>query len=365
MPIERTHARTHARRAFTLIELLVVIAIIAVLIALLLPAVQAAREAARRAQCVNNLKQLGLGVHNYISANNCFPPLHANYSHIGGPPPGGAWPLGWAVALLPNLEQQQLFNAANQSFGCSDVPNTTVSFSKVATLTCPSESQATGPWQPSSWTNYAANFGGPASISAWSGPFVPMANSAAGTNSSYNNGNVGTVGVQSIIDGTSNTCMFSEKLIGLASGTPIYPSTSSQSRRVVFQVSSVTVTNDGGSAAQALQFMQACQNVPGTTGSYGNNKWSGAVWAGAHSGTLNFNAYDHVNTPNGLSCVDGNAQQPGDNTDALTANSNHSGGVNVGMADGSVKFIKSTINYVNWWALGTRAGGEVLSADAY
>src|SRR4051794_1301589 len=109
----------YRRGGFTLIELLVVIAIIAVLIALLLPAVQAAREAARRAQCVNNLKQLGLGVQNYLSTNDAFPPLLGNFGLNGNQPAstGGPWVLGWAVALLPYIEQQQLFNSANYSFG--------------------------------------------------------------------------------------------------------------------------------------------------------------------------------------------------------------------------------------------------------
>ena len=93
------------RRAFTLIELLVVIAIISVLIALLLPAVQAAREAARRAQCVNNLKQIGLALHNYISATNVLPPGRIN-SHIAGF--GNCW--GTYAQLLPQLEQQGIFN---------------------------------------------------------------------------------------------------------------------------------------------------------------------------------------------------------------------------------------------------------------
>src|SRR5882757_3742434 len=112
----RIRSRSIAR-GFTLIELLVVIAIIAVLIALLLPAVQAAREAARRAQCTNNLKQLGLAVHNYLSQQNTFPPLMGNISAAnnitGADPNGVSWPLDWTASLLPQLEQQPLYNALN------------------------------------------------------------------------------------------------------------------------------------------------------------------------------------------------------------------------------------------------------------
>src|SRR5438045_6645679 len=102
------------RRGFTLIELLVVIAIIAVLIALLLPAVQAAREAARRAQCVNNLKQLGLAVHNYVQQNNVLP-LQSMYPASADVSWG--WSYGWPLALLPNLEQGPVYNAMNFSTG--------------------------------------------------------------------------------------------------------------------------------------------------------------------------------------------------------------------------------------------------------
>src|SRR5262245_46168355 len=159
------------RRAFTLIELLVVIAIIAVLIALLLPAVQAAREAARRAQCVNNLKQIGLGLHNYVSVQSSFPPLAGNMWESGpAKPVMGDWPLGWAASLMPFMEQQQLANAANYSFGSNAVENyQTVCRARVATFICPSESVGQGPWLASSWMNYCANAGGPASMSTWSG----------------------------------------------------------------------------------------------------------------------------------------------------------------------------------------------------
>ncbi len=376
--------RPKIRRGFTLIELLVVIAIIAVLIALLLPAVQAAREAARRSQCVNNIKQMGLAIHNYISVNNCFPPVYTNYNRTGpaGPTAGGQWPLGWGVGILPSMEQQVLFNAANYSFGAQDGANMTLVNSKVATYICPSESQASGSWPGTpSWINYAANVGGPASIAAWTGPIVIMnangpSSPCAGTDcSQYNpntpgldgvNGNTGTVGLQGVTDGTTNTAMFSEKLIGLQ--TPanggIMPG-SSLAKRVIFQVSSITVNKDSGGPAEALAFYQACRAVPGTQQAAGTNFWNGACWAGSHSGTLRFNAYDHLNTPNGLSCQDGNAQAPGDVTDAITASSNHPGGVNVGMADGSVRFVKDTVSYQTWWALGSRNLSEVLSADSY
>ena len=261
------------RRGFTLIELLVVIAIIAVLIALLLPAVQAAREAARRAQCVNNLKQLGLGVHNYISTNNVFPPLMSNFANAGfGNPPagGGDWPLSWAVALLPFIEQQALYSASNTNWGAPQSQENTVSQTRVNALICPSESLAAGPWQPTAWCNYAANFGGPASISAWSGPMVMMANSTQGTCSCQVNSNIGSIGVQSVTDGTSNTCMFSERLVGVNAGAQ---NANSQNKlRVAFTIGS-TVT-DGGGPAQALAAMQACQQITGTTASVGDSRWS-------------------------------------------------------------------------------------------
>src|SRR5215831_11282272 len=154
------------RRGFTLIELLVVIAIIAVLIALLLPAVQAAREAARRAQCTNNLKQLGLGIHNYHQANNAFPPLWGNFG-VPAPPngpsgPAGEWPLGWGTAILPYIEQSPLFNSSNYSGGAFNVMNQqTVSATRIQTLICPSENVKLGPWIATTWTNYHASFGGP------------------------------------------------------------------------------------------------------------------------------------------------------------------------------------------------------------
>jgi prepilin-type N-terminal cleavage/methylation domain-containing protein/prepilin-type processing-associated H-X9-DG protein len=367
--------KVRIRRAFTLIELLVVIAIIAVLIALLLPAVQAAREAARRAQCVNNLKQLGLGIHNYHSTNNALPPLFGNF---GNPPngpsePGGPWPLGWAVFVCPYIEQQQTYNTANFGFGAFGVANiNTLSSIKINTLTCPSESLKQGPWIGSTWTNYHSNYGGPSSIASWSGPIVPFHSDPGnppnpGNSNGVESRNSGTFGFESVTDGTSNTALFSEKLIGLNGFVATAIPGTSNSKRVSFQLSQTVQWDVVGGAAQAVAFVQACKGVPSSATPTNPTQWTGAAWDGSHAGTLHFNAYDHFNTPNGLSCVASNTVggPPGGFNDAVTATSNHPGGVNVCMLDGSVKFIKDTIAIPTWWALGSRNQGEIISADAY
>ncbi|MHC5538758.1 H-X9-DG-CTERM domain-containing protein, partial [Singulisphaera rosea] len=127
------------------------------------------------------------------------------------------------------------------------------------------------------------------------------------------------------------------------------------------------VTADTGGSVQALAFVQSCRSLPGTTTTAGlvNDSWiGGAVWAGSHANTLRFNTHTHVNTPNGISCMAEN-YPPGQAIDAITVGSNHPGGVNACMADGSVRFFKDTIAIQTWWAVGTRAGGEVVSADSY
>ncbi len=205
---------------------------------------------------------------------------------------------------------------------------------------------------------------------AWSGPITPMATGGPGTNAlDYSNGNVGTHGISGITDGTSATVAFSEKLVGLSTTSAISPGSSGQALRAAFQVQ-VTVPADQGNAASALQVVQACNSLPSSTTSVpaGVNWYTGGVWSGSHGSTLRFNAYNHFNTPNGLTCIDtsqGDTQAPGDYSDALTATSNHPGGVNVGFCDGSVRFIKSSVNIQTWWAIGSRNNGEVVSADAF
>src|ERR1700678_338741 len=209
-------SRRHVSRGFTLIELLVVIAIIAVLIALLLPAVQAAREAAPRAQCTNNLKQLGLAAQNYLSATNAFPPLYTNFNlpgSLAGPnDSNGSWPLNWAVSLLPYMEQTAVYNSANWFYGAGDAPNlSTITAITISGLVCPSEDMGIGPWVSTNKANYRANFEGPPTLLSWSGPIVftppnsfitPWRLQQPSVYPSYTNGNITTVGMAGVTDGT-------------------------------------------------------------------------------------------------------------------------------------------------------------------
>jgi prepilin-type processing-associated H-X9-DG protein len=310
---------------------------------------------------------MGLGAHNYLSTNNVFPPIMGNWNLANASPAtpqvgSGTWPIGWAVSMLPYMEQTPLFNAVNFSNGSQDAPNTTVTYSKVGIYTCPSESLNQGPWVASSFINYAANVGGPASIASNSGIIVPMSGNAT-SNCQCGGANIGSFGTQGITDGTSNTAMISEKLVGPGGANTL--ANSPFAKRVLFNAPGATVTPDTGGAGEALKYYQACRSVPGTAVSLGSGNWNGAAWTGSHAGTYRFNAYQHMNTPNGLSCSTSTGEDPGNYTTAITAGSFHSGGVNIGMADGSVKFIKDSVNYVTWWALGSRNQGEVISSDAY
>jgi prepilin-type N-terminal cleavage/methylation domain-containing protein/prepilin-type processing-associated H-X9-DG protein len=373
------------RRAFTLIELLVVIAIIAVLIALLLPAVQSAREAARRLQCTNNVKQLGLAVHNYISQQNAFPPLYANINLVGTATPNSSTftiPLNWAVSLLPFIEQTPLSNSTNFSYGISDLPNyVTITLTKISALNCPSESLSVGPWVSTNMANYRANCQGPPTIASWSGPITIMqGNAAAGpsTGLANNLANQGTIGIQGVTDGTTNTAMFSERLIGTAGNgnstgmSTIGPGNSNLALRGFFGPLSIPILpmlDQGGKGiATAAAFVQACYATPGSQTMYSESGyWCGAAWDGGASWLLDFNAYDHWGTPNKLSCVSADSVGGGLGfyTDMISATSNHPGGVNVGLCDGSVRFVKDSIALQVWWALGTRNGGEIIGSDQY
>jgi len=375
-----------SRRGFTLIELLVVIAIIAVLIALLLPAVQAAREAARRAQCTNNLKQLGLAIQNYVSQTNAFPPMYENYNLVGtagpninGPGALNAWPMSWLTVLLPHYEQTALYNAVNFSSSTVDNANyNTINFVRLSVLNCPSESLKAGPWLAPDMANYRGNIGGPGTFLSWSGPIVPMTGNPNGSSGPAipTNGNMGSFGMEGISDGSSNTAAISEKLVGTADygnsagNSTITASNKSLALRGFFMTTmSITVDQGGAPGGQAAQaFYQACNAIPGTQNLYtSTGYWNGYTWNGSCGWCVTFNNYNHWNTPNKWSCIATNSSDPTGNgpMDAITPTSNHSGGVNIALCDGSVRFIKDSINVQTWWALGTRNMSEVISSDSY
>jgi prepilin-type processing-associated H-X9-DG protein len=364
---------------------LVVIAIIAVLIALLLPAVQAAREAARRAQCTNNLKQLGLAVHNYHSSYNCLISEEMWMGATGGDNGGSSWGwnAAWPVCLLPFLEQAPLYNAYNSAWTPSTPPNQqTVSYNALGVLMCPSDNQKSRPNYPWAPLNYAGNHGGPGVIRNFAGTVVPFFTCST-TNMLPNPGapgwpvgtcwwgadsNLGFFGLEGVSDGSSNTALFSEKLLGAAAADNLQPTAgqSPQNKRGIYFPPNMSVAYNSGSQALALSSMQSCRGMAGTTPS--NAGWLlGFSWTLGFPWHISVNRYHHYNTPNGLSCL--NPADPGGlwggTSGMITATSNHPGGVNVCFTDGSVRFVKDTVGPQIWWALGTRNGGETVSSDSY
>jgi prepilin-type N-terminal cleavage/methylation domain-containing protein/prepilin-type processing-associated H-X9-DG protein len=357
--------RVKSHRGFTLIELLVVIAIIAVLIALLLPAVQAAREAARRAQCTNNLKQLGLGIHNYVDRVNLFPP-GALAGTWGSATSGGGYT--WRMMILPDLEQTQEYNAFNFSIGEGQSINAwaTAWYTVMTVFLCPSDGTNTGigPYGPSGTytvstppprpgqpafttligamcvpnTNYNMSFGDNYAILPLSGanPWetslgalttpVPGAIQRGwpgywGTNNTYN-GQSGTMrgfsdyttgqvaSIQSVTDGLSNTIIVGEGLPAQDANNEMYGFT--------------------GAAAGTTMPINFYTGGSIALGGYGTTSWSGRFSYSSRG-----------------------------------FKSMHPGGANFLFADGHATFLKASLNPATYNALGSRAGGEVISSDAY
>jgi prepilin-type N-terminal cleavage/methylation domain-containing protein/prepilin-type processing-associated H-X9-DG protein len=332
--------RATDRGGFTLIELLVVIAIIGMLIALLLPAVQSAREAARRAQCINNLKQIGLALHNYVASVGSLP--------FGqGPEPANAW-YGWSslAMLLPYVEQGNIYNTINFQVPDGSAPgtpqNTTAQRVSLAQFQCPSDVDRL--MAPEGHNNYFGSTGSDPNMNDGvtsglfggmygPGPYVPA-----------------TVRLQDITDGTSNTAAFSERAKGLALNNDDLGPDNLVPPGSVLKVAGLI--ND----AEAVYVLCGATNPHAPNARLSGLFSVGSFW---HIGTPYGTRYNHVMPPNTWSC----ATEHTDNLGAHTATSRHPGLVNVLFGDGSVKPVKGSVDRRAWRALGTKAGGEVLSGD--
>ncbi len=325
-------------RGFTLVELLVVIAIIGILVGLLLPAVQAAREAARRMSCTNNLKQMGLALHNYHDTFGRLPPAGIYAKNVSSS--------SWSVQarLLPQLEQANLQNLIDWNVAYSLQGN--VSRMRVPTYLCPSEPKDTSRLDPTptdpNFTHYPLNYA--ANVGEW---FIFSPQTGTGGSGLFVIN--GRTNLASVTDGTSNTLAFSE----VKAWTPY--------------------VRDGGNPS-APNVPPPVQ--PGDVGSFGGSFKADSGHTEWVDGHVHQTCFTTTFAPNTLVpfvsgaktySIDFTSSREGKSATAITyaavtSRSQHIGGVNVCLTDGSVRFLSQTVELATWRALGTRGGGEVIGA---
>jgi prepilin-type N-terminal cleavage/methylation domain-containing protein/prepilin-type processing-associated H-X9-DG protein len=367
---------TRRGRGFTLIELLVVVAIIAVLIGMLMPAIQAAREAARRSQCMNNLKQLGLAMNNYVNSYGALPPVCIDQAWNGTTPipqPHQNW--SQHARLLPYMEQRVLYNMINWDYGArwsdgdnvfadvnppdgadggkDSIPQMTVLVTTIAAFLCPSDSNrgssgtflVAGDNRLVGASNYPCNIGLNRRLNGW------ILNGPNYVGSNWDKTVSDTTTLSTFVDGASNTVIFSEWIKGSGMPTGRAPNGLGE------------VYNLGENSnfyATDFQFAQLCNVVPITNF---NQQWQ---WKGEWWGYGATMIYSHTQTPNRTSCIYHDINEDSRGTITMwPASSNHPGGVNVLFMDGTVKFIKSVVDYRTWYALATPNNREALSSDSY
>lgn len=364
------------RRAFTLVELLVVIAIIGVLVGLLLPAVQQAREAARRMECTNNLKQLGLALHNHHDTYGIFPPASHNLEARNKLEGTNRWNrIGYVTPLLPFVEQQALheqvylFHQAGGvpwNFGSvGSAPNVIQSpyRRKVAAFRCPSDPEERGDRDNGS-INYVANRGDVYLDTGnweWRGMF--------------SNGERGECSFSSLTDGSSNTIMLSEICVGIGTGNPL----TDQVRTGVADSVNAFEAWTAGAPSACMAVVGPNNTLANAASTYGGGWQPGSRWGDAANV---YTGFFTIIPPNGPTCSNGNVEH----RSKQPPSSYHTGGVNAVMGDGSVRFITESIDTGDltvtppspngnsrryngpslwgvWGAMGSSRGGEAVQAE--
>ncbi len=324
------------KHGFTLVELLVVIAIIGVLAGLLLPAVQAAREAARRSECTNNLRQMAVATIQFHDAHRRFP--------IGRQ--GDEESFGQHTELFPFLEESNITLQFNFKIPANQNP---ARFIKIPLFLCPSDIED---------RMYDTNVNahqfdwGKNNYRACAGSDYGRTYDTQQVNAKEMNNGIfltnESVRIAQVTDGTSRTALFSEAIRGDANDSNVEPESD------LFQLPNNTSTN----SADKIYNLAIALNTSTMVGANKQTSFAGRNWI---FGNYMTTRYNHVMPPNTLNITRGNS--PNNNGGAVTASSRHVDGVNLALADGSVRFVNSNIDLAIWRALGTRAGDEIVSPD--